>query len=144
MLESQSEMGNSIREAEHQGREIPNPTKNCDIFVTCSLLRIRNIKSLASAPIDFPVQEYAFPCPPITEMPLQKPARQRAKILGGSTFALLAPLLAAPCGPSAMCFLRPARGFGWLDPRLSRSAITPSAPHTPAHSPEFAETPLRG
>jgi hypothetical protein len=45
---SQSEMGNSNREAEHQGREIPDPTQNCDIFVTCSLLRIRNIKSLAS------------------------------------------------------------------------------------------------
>ena len=29
-------------------------------------------------------------------------------------------LLAAPSGPSAMCFLRHARGFGWLDPSLRR------------------------
>jgi hypothetical protein len=62
-------------------------------------------------------------------MPLQKPARQRAKILGGSTFALLAPLLAAPCGPFAMCFLRPARGFGWLDPNTISKA-SKSLPNT--------------
>jgi len=31
-----------------------------------------------------------------------------------------------------MCFLRPARGFGWLDPRLNRSAATPRVPITPA------------
>jgi hypothetical protein len=47
---------------------------------------------------------------------------------------LLAPLLAAPSGPSAMCFLRPARGFGWLDPRLSRTATTSSRSHHHAHS----------
>jgi hypothetical protein len=47
---------------------------------------------------------------------------------------LLAPLLAAPSGPYAMCFLRPARGFGWLDPRLNRSPSTPSRPHHHAHS----------
>lgn len=62
--------------------------------------------------------------------------RGSAQTPGGSTFALLAPLravslfeqealLAAPCGPSAMRFLRPARGFGWLDPRLNSSATKP-------------------
>ena len=49
----------------------------------------------------------------------------------GSAFALLAPMLAAPFGPSAMCFLRPARGFGWPDPRLNRLATTPRVPLTP-------------
>jgi hypothetical protein len=43
---------------------------------------------------------------------------------------LLTPLLAAPSGPSAVCFLRPARGFGWLDPRLNRSASTRPIPIT--------------
>ena len=33
-----------------------------------------------------------------------------------------------------MCFLRPARGFGWLDPRLNCSATTPSHSHHHAHS----------
>jgi hypothetical protein len=33
-----------------------------------------------------------------------------------------------------MCFLRPARGFGWLDPRLNRSATTPSHSHHHARS----------
>jgi hypothetical protein len=28
-----------------------------------------------------------------------------------------------------MCFLRPARGFGWLDPRLESSATTPLQSH---------------
>jgi hypothetical protein len=33
-----------------------------------------------------------------------------------------------------MCFLRPARGFGWLDPRLNRSTTTSSRSHHHAHS----------
>jgi hypothetical protein len=32
-------------------------------------------------------------------------------------------LLAAPSGPSAMCFLRHARGFGWLDQNFSTEAV---------------------
>jgi hypothetical protein len=28
-----------------------------------------------------------------------------------------------------MCFLRPARGFGWLDPRRNRFATTPLQSH---------------
>jgi hypothetical protein len=60
--------------------------------------------------------------------------RAAALNLEGSNFALLAPLLAAPSGPYAMCFLRPARGFGWLDPRLNCSATTPSHSHHHAHS----------
>jgi hypothetical protein len=56
--------------------------------------------------------------------------RAAALNLGVSTFALFAPLLAAPSGPSAMCFLRPAQGFGWLDPRLNCSASTRPTPIT--------------
>ena len=63
--------------------------------------------------------------------------RGSAKILGGSTFALLAPMLAAPFGLSAMCFLRPAPSTPrnpWrvnlrLDPRLKSSATKPSRSH---------------
>jgi hypothetical protein len=44
-----------------------------------------------------------------------------------------------------MCFLRPARGFGWLDPRLNRSATTPYRSHQAArrHLIDIL-TPLRG
>ena len=37
-------------------------------------------------------------------------------------FCFAITLLAAPLGPSAMCFLRHARGFGWLDPFFSRAS----------------------
>ena len=33
-----------------------------------------------------------------------------------------------------MCFLRPARGLGWLDPRLNRSTTTSSRSHHHARS----------
>jgi hypothetical protein len=61
------------------------------------------------------------------------------KRLEGSTFALLTPLLAAPCGPSAMRFLRRARSFGWLDPRLICFARRP-IPTTSVRLVALAET----
>lgn len=70
------------------------------------------------------------------------PSGERASGLGGSTFALLALLLAAPSGPSAMCFLRPARGFGWPDPRLNRSVTTPSLSCHAALIVKIASIPL--
>ena len=42
---------------------------------------------------------------------------------------LASTLLAAPFGPSAMCFLRHARGFGWLDPNIPSKA-TEALPDT--------------
>ena len=44
-------------------------------------------------------------------------------------------MLAAPFGPSAMCFLRPARGFGWPDPSLNRPATTAPRSHHDTHHP---------
>ena len=70
--------------------------------------------------------------------------KRSAQKFGRSTFALLAPLLAAPCGRSAMCFLRGALGFGWLDPRLICLATTPSRSHHPLRLVALVETPLRG
>jgi hypothetical protein len=66
-------------------------------------------------------------------------------VLGGSTFALLAPVLAAPFGPSAMCFLRHTRAFGWLDPSLNRVIAPPSRSHHAASLHLVGDpTPLRG
>ena len=39
----------------------------------------------------------------------------------GSIRCLARPLLAAPFGPSAMCFLRTSQCFGWHDPLFSRA-----------------------
>ena len=44
--------------------------------------------------------------------------------LGGSILCLARPLLAAPFGPSAMCFLRTSQCFGWHDPFFSREAAS--------------------
>ena len=71
--------------------------------------------------------------PALTETPLQDP-RGSAQILVGSTFALPITLLAAPFGPSAMCFLRHARDFGWLDPIPTEEA-KPLADTTPKKKP---------
>jgi hypothetical protein len=42
-----------------------------------------------------------------------------------------------------MCFLRRARGFGWLDPRLNRSVPTPSLSHHAACSQKRRFSPTR-
>jgi hypothetical protein len=82
---------------------------------------------------------------PCKMMPRIHDPRGSAQPVEGSTFALLAPMLAAPSGPSAMCFLRPARGFGWLDPRLNDSAIASSRSHHPVRRHRIdILTPLRG
>ncbi len=47
-------------------------------------------------------------------------------------------MLAAPFGPSAMCFLRPARGFGWHGPRLNRLTTTPRAATSSIAKPRLA------
>ena len=43
-----------------------------------------------------------------------------------------------------MCFLRRARDFGWLDPRLNRSATTQYRPHHAARSHLIDILTLRG
>jgi hypothetical protein len=58
---------------------------------------------------------------PCGTMALPNHAAVRQRVVNGKVDLCLArALLATPFGPSAMCFLRPARVFGWLDPRLNR------------------------
>ena len=52
------------------------------------------------------------------------PGPCRAQALGVN-LCLARALLAAPSGPSAMCFLRHARGFGCIDPNLPSEAAYP-------------------
>ncbi len=49
-------------------------------------------------------------------------------------------LLATPFGPSAMCFLRPTRVFGWLDPNTnSETADTRPEITPPNNRPDYAQ-----